>query len=156
MFGSYEGAMVDAAAVPQIGRRTRCQHPGCGKLIELVQSKHESHPSWVHLLGARDHEPTPVEPEPEPAAPVSALPQEAFTSPEALLAALRTAAADHGYEPQDDSPALLFTARTLLQLLVPAGPCLECKYEELGEHKPCPVPNCTCCHGRRRSGGDAR
>lgn len=66
MFSSDTGAMVDAAAVPQIGSRTLCQHPGCGKPIELKASKIPGDgPYWAHLerWGGEWHLPTPVEPE---------------------------------------------------------------------------------------------
>lgn len=70
MFGSYEGAMVDAAAAPQVGCRTLCQHPGCGRPIELIPPlPPDDHPVWAHVLVGTwvgpDHEANPVEPEPD-------------------------------------------------------------------------------------------
>lgn len=64
---------AEQAAQPQIGTRTLCQHPGCGRPIELVPPAGPpdpvDHPVWAHVLFGTwvgpDHEATAVE-QPEP------------------------------------------------------------------------------------------
>lgn len=89
------------------------------------------------------------------------LPREVVTDPERLVDTLRRAALDHGLTPDEREStrrALLLTARTLQQILLPAGSeptrrrlCMDCKDDQDPGHPGLCLSSetCTCSCNRR-------